>query len=559
MQQRRRRRNARTPLARVAVLAVIALLAGCAAIPGAGNVKVGLTDLEQAEQFYQFTPQSPTAQASQEDIVRGFVAAATSNADDYAVAREFLSTEYANQWDPYYGVLIDEGSRPYRAAGDTAGVLSLSATAKVDEAGQMLPVEPGPATDMRFEFTRIDGEWRIASAPSGIILDKSMFLAIWSSHQLYFVGTNEILVPVTRWFVAGAALATEIVGALVRGPSEHMRESLHSGFPAGAVLVTKAVPVLDGRARIDMSSEVLQASPQAIAELRQQLKLSLQSIPGVNGFDLLVEGTAMSELGGGIEPELVNEIAMPTGLIDGVFGAVSGGELTPMLGFADRVGELDPQAITLSIDGTQMAVLSEPGVTRLDAAGSALLDTRAKQIAPSIDVFGFLWTATRSGELQARGGDGVAIQVPAPWLDGRKVAAVRLAPDGARIAALVASEGGAQLLIAGVVRDDQGTPIRTTDEAATELWVTGDPLDFDWVGPTKFAVLSKGATATKVTSGGPGTFSTEQGSIPGGRQLTGGGAYAQLRVLGSEGDLYAPQNSGWQRGDYDIEVLAKRG
>ncbi|MHA3682910.1 LpqB family beta-propeller domain-containing protein [Leucobacter sp. HY1908] len=542
-----------------AVAALTTALAGCAAIPGAGKVEVGLTDLEQAEQYYQFTAAGPEIDASQEDVARGFVAAAVSSADNYAVAREFLANDYAAQWDPYYGVLVDEGARTFRADGDTAGVLSLSATAKIDAAGQMLPVEPGPATGMRFEFERVGGQWRISSAPSGIILDKSTFLSIWTEQQLYFVGASRVLVPQTRWFIARAALPTEVVTALVAGPTEGMRESFKSGFPAGTSLISKSVPVVDGRARIDMSPELLEANPQEIAAIRQQLKYSLQGIPGVNGFELLVEGTPLRERGGGIDPRQVKEVGVPAVLVDGELGELSAGEFVPMQGFADRVEALRPRAISLSLDGTRVAVLGDQGVTLLDVDSAELADGRAKQLAPSIDLFGYLWTATPKGQLLATGADGTPISIVTPWLEGLEVTAVRLAPDGARIAALVDSEHGAQLLLAGIVRDEAGAPVRTTDTAETAMWVTGDPVDFDWVGGARWAVLSRDSSTTKVTSGGPGRFDEAQGSVPGGVLVSGGGARPQLRVLSDSGELYAPQAAGWQRGDDEIELLAKRG
>lgn len=547
-------------MAVIAAMMLAAVTVGCATIPGSGHVEVGLTDLAQAEQFYQFTPAGPVLDASQEDVVRGFVAAATSSTDDYAVAREFLSTDYGAQWDPYYGVIVDEGGRAYRTDGGAAGVLSLSATSKIDSAGQMLPVEPGPATDVRFEFERVGGQWRISSAPSGIILDKSTFRAIWTDHQLYFVGSGEVLVPQTRWFIARAALATEIVGALVEGPSERMLESLHSGFPAGTTLISQSVPVVDGLARVDMSAELLDASPQALAEVQRQLKLSLQSIPGVSGFELLVEGTPLRDSGGGTEPQTVKEISVPAVLKDGELGTISAGEFSPVSAFANRLEELEPFAISLSPDSARAAVLNEHGVTMLDSEGSELADGRADQLAPSIDPFGFLWTATGAGQLRALGNDGITVQIPTPWLDGRDVTAVRLAPDGTRIAALVASEAGAQLLVAGVVRDDTGAPLRTSPDADVEMWIAGAPVDFDWVGPSRLSVLSQNSSTIKVTTGGPGRFSEAQGSVPGGVSVAGGGVRLQLRVLSSDGDLYAPQGgSGWQRNDHNIELLAKRG
>lgn len=542
---------------------LVAALIGCVAIPGEGKVQAGLTDLQQAEQPLQFNAPGPSQGASQEDLARGFVLAAASSADDYAVAREFLTADYARQWDPTYGVLIDEGARPFKADGEHAGVMSLAATSRVDAAGNMLPVEPGATTDLRFEFEQVAGQWRIASAPAGIILDKSTFMAIWSSHQLYFVGPGSILVPETRWFLSRATLATEIVGELIEGPSEIMREVLHSGFPIGSTLVSKSVPVVEGRAQIDMSSELLDASPKALSELRQQLKLSLQSVPGTNAFDLLVDGTPLRDQPG-TPPVLVTETSVPAVVVDGKLGTVSGSEFTPMGGAGDVIGELKPKAAAIANSGERIAVLNKQGVFTVDAEGqiSEVHDARPGLIAPSIDIFGYLWTATSRGELRAYAEDGTFTEFPAPWLNGRKVKTVRIAPDGSRIAALVESEFGAQVLLGGVLRDELNAPVQATAEADTVFWSEGSPIDLDWVGPVRLAMLSEGTgvgSSVRVTSGGPGLFVALQGSVQGGTTIAGGGARAQLRVATKSGELFSPLGGGWQRVEMQIDLLAKRG
>lgn len=549
---------------RIIALAAAALtLAGCTSIPTSGPVEVGLKDLKQVDQIYQYKPSGPIAGASQKDLVLGFVQAATSSVDDYATAREFLTSEYADQWDPNLGVLIDEGSRPYEADGEAAGILSLAAAAKVDASGDMLPVGPGPSMDMRFEFVRVGSEWRISSAPAGIILDSNTFTTIWSAHQLYFIGSGDVLVPETHWFLTRAALATEIIGALLEGPGERMREVVRSGFPPGTALATNSVPVVDGRARIDLTSNILEASPVALAEIRQQIKTSLQTVPGITGFDLYVEGTALRDTPSNEAdaPHLVTGAGNQAVLVGDELGTLVNGEFTPMQGFGQTLGELHPTAISLAPDDRAAAVLNDQGVSRVDDAGTTLVDGRSGLLEPGIDPQGFLWsTAVASPELLlAAAPGGNPVQVPAPWLKGRSPVAVRVSVDGSRVAALVASGDGSQVLVAGIVRDERGVPLRTTEEADTKLWASGAPLDLDWVGQLRFAALTKVGTAGKVTLGGIGLFGIEQTSVPGGAHISGGGGRTNLRVLGGDGDLFAPQGSGWQRSENDIEVLAKRG
>lgn len=547
----------------VAVAVLLFGLAGCNAIPGAGPVEVGLTDLKQVDQLVQFNPSGPVSGSSQEDLVRGFVQAATSSSDDYSVAREFLSTEYADQWDPYFGVLIDDGSRPYRDDGDTAGVLSLAAAANVDAQGLMLPAEPGPTTDMRFEFERAGDEWRISSAPSGIILDRSDFLAIWSSHELNFIGSDGLLVPETRWYLNRAALATEIVGGLLEGPGRRMQESVRSGFPAGISLVTGTVPIVDGHARVDLSGELLEAAPEALQEVIEQLSTSLKSVQGVTGFELLVDGASIHEGPTSARSELrpSADVTNPAVIIDGTLGLLVGGDFREISTLNSQVGELDPDAVTLSADATAAAVRHVGGVSRVTPDESTVVDDRAGLLEPSFDAFGVVWTvqSETAGQLRVSTQGGVESTVTAAWLADRDPVAVRLSPDGSQIAALVESADGSVVLVAGVVRDETGFPIRTTDEAVAQLWTTGSPVDFDWIDQTKFAALTNLGSASKVTTGGPGLFAQEQGSVPEGTQLSGGGLRSQLRVLGDGDDLFASQGSGWQRIANEIELLAKRG
>lgn len=543
--------------------ALTAVVAGCTAIPTSGPVQAGLRDLQQVDQVYQYKPLGPIAGASQEDLVRGFVLAATSSVDDYATAREFLTTEYSSQWDPYYGVLIDDGSRPYRADGDTAGVLSLSTLAKLDARGDMLPVGPGPSMEMRFEFERVGSDWRISSAPSGIILDANMFSTIWSSHQLYFVGSGNLLVPETRWFLTRTALVTEIVGALLGGPDERMREVVRSGFPSGTALATNAVPVVDGKARIDLTANVMDATPTAMAELREQLKASLQSVPGVTGIELLVEGTPLRPNPDDDipAPRPVLATHAPAVMIGEEFGTIVSGEFSPLPGFGASLHNYDPEAITLSADEQAAAVLSDTGVTRVDNQGAFLVDSRDGLLEPSIDPLGYIWTVDPADPavLLATAPDGSSTEVGAPWLAGRTPTAVRLSPDGSRVAAIVGEGDETLVLISGVIRDEGGVPLRTVADAEVKLWAAGTPLDLDWVGQLSFAVLTRVGSAGKVTIGGIGLFGIERTSVPGGVQLSGGGGRSALRVLGADGDLFAPQGAGWQRSEDEIEVLAKRG
>lgn len=548
---------------RVALAAgAVAVLASCAAIPGSGPVHVGLADLKQAERTVQFTVSGPVAGATQEDLVRGFMLAAASSTDDYSVAREFLTTTYASEWDPRYGVLVVEGSSPYRSDGEATGMLSLSVSAKVDADGSMLPAEPGRSTELRFEFEQQGGEWRISSAPAGIILNKDHFSLLWEAHQLAFLGPGGRMVPETRWFLSRASLASEIVGALIAGPGERLREVARSSIPPGVSLTNSAVPVVDGRARVDLTGEGL-GNPEAQQEILRQLKVSLQSVPGVTSVELLIDGVSVRE---DKEPPVGTVFSSSAvrlaGAIEGEFGLISSKGVEPVTDVSEAVQALAPNAVSLSRSTTVAAVRHAEGVSIVSAGAATLIDPRRDVLDPSVDDDLWTWTVARSAPelLRATSLTGEQLEFQVPWLEDETVEAVRIAPGGSLIAALVNTGEKSFVMVGGVMRHSDGTPSGITAEADIELWVNGAALDFDWIDQLRFVVLTQQSNAGKITGGGPGIFSFEQGSVLDAVHVSGGGTRAQLRVLSSDGMLYSPQGaSGWQRANSGVTLLAKRG
>lgn len=548
----------------VSVSGLLALsLAGCGTIPDSGPVMAGLSDLSQAEQQVLFNPSSPIPGATQEEIVKGFVSAASSATDDYAIAREYLAPDYVEQWDPAAGVFVDEGTRPYRETDEGVGILSLAASAAVSAEGVLTPVEPGPTTDVRFEFEEIGGEWRISSAPTGIILDRSTFTAVWSAHQLMFLSSDGRIVPETRWFLNGATMATQIVSELLAGPEPGMAGATRSGFPAGAALAANSVPVTDGVAHVDLAGDEVDA--EAVTDdMMRQLSASLQSVPGVSRFELLIDGAAVEteDVGRPDEQSPPSTTPEPPSVLrDGAFGAVDAEEVEPLPEVGDAIVNADPEAVTLSYDASAAAVRVGTTISWVTPEGIVEIDGRSGLLEPSVDPFGYVWTyATADPEnILATAPEQGSVELPADWLDGAEPVSVRLSPDGTRIAALVPEGDDSAVRVAGVEREEDGRPTAVTADGALQMWATGNPVDFDWVDDVRFAAMTRTGSAGKVTLGGPGQLDSDSGSVPGGESISSGGTRPLLRVLNDDGELFAPQGIGWQRQLDGVEVLSKRG
>lgn len=545
------------------VVAGLLALTGCQAIPSSGPVHEGLTNLEQAERQVLFDPHGPAKGASQEDIVQGFVVAASSGVDDYAVARQFLTPDYLRSWDPGAGVTVYEGSRPFVETDEDQGMLRLNVIATVDEHGSLSPATPGPRIDLPFEFEQVDGEWRISSAPTGILLDRSTFTAVWSMKSAYYLTADDKLVPESRWFLNRPTLTTQLVSELLLGPSEGMRSTLRTAFPSGTTMQNNSAPVAGGTVRIDLSPEVLGADAQALEQMRRQLAASLQAVAGVTHYEITVGGAPFEAGAVGLPEPSPGSVEQPGTviLVDNVLGTLLGGKIDPLPGIGERIGALGPTAVSLSADRKSAAVRTADGVSLVLENSVTLFDVRPGQLEPDLDRFGWVWSFSGAapGEalVSAPGQSPAQLALP---LGGGSPTAVRLSPSGSRIAMLVADGEQSAVLVAGVRRDESGRPVGISPDVSVQLWAPGSPVDLDWIDELRLVTLSRSSGTTKVTPGGVGQLQTEQGSISGAVKIGVGGRSNPLRVLDDAGHLFAPQGkTGWQRQQDGVQLLAKTG
>lgn len=559
------RRRWRARSAALLAALTIASLAACASIPTSGPVREGLQTLDQFESSIVFRPSGPSAGASQEEIVRGFVRAASSSAGDYEVARQFLTPRYAEQWDPWLGALVDEGTQQYAIAEEGVAVLSLRLAASVDASGRLTPAPPGGTTTVMFELVEHAGEWRISSAPTGIILDKGTFTEAWTARSVYFLSGDNRLVPETRWFLNRPTLSTQIVRELLAGPPEASADALHTAFPPGTVLLSESVPVVNGTAVIDLSAELFDAEPAETDLLKRQLAASLQPVPGVQRIELRVHGAVVDEVPVAIADETsASEQQYVTVLKDGEFGVAVADTVRPIAGLSELVVNLRPTAVTVAPDRKTAAVRHPGGVSWVSESAVVLIDGRQNLLEPSLDALGFVWVsgAGEPGTIMAAKPGGDVMNMTMPWLDGRTPVAARVSMGGSRLAVLVAEQDDSSVLVADIVRNELGEPIALSETASTQLWADGSPVDLDWIDENRFAALTETGllgTSRRITIGEVGKFSIDGGAVAGGSSISGGGSRALLRVLDDQHRLFQPQGSGWQVQQSEVELLAKVG
>lgn len=552
-------------LAAVAVVGAMLLVSGCQAIPVNGPVQVGLETLDQSQRGVVFNPQGPQDGATPEDIVRGFVRAASSSVGDYEVAREYLTPKYSGEWDPWLGVLVDSGAQTYAQQGESAATLTLNVQANVDAVGKLTTAPPGLTTTVRFEFEQVDGQWRIASAPAGIILDRETFNAVWVAKPLYFLTADERLVTDQRWFVNRPTLSTQMVRELLAGPAEVLKPAFRTAVPEGTTLLTESVPVVGGNATIDVSADLFDANPAQLEKVKLQIASTLQSVPEVQQFTLQVNGAEIARVPVAIAEESTQgELQQVMVLKDGVFGVVVDDKVSPVRGLSERITALRPTAVTLAQNRQSAAVQHAGGVSWVDANSTSLINSDTGLLAPSLDSLGYVWLFDPDSptEITASSITGKRIALSMPWLDGRTPVVARVSMNGDRVAVLVRDQGQSAVLVAPIVRNDRGEPIEFTPTAVVQLWASGAPVDLDWIDNTRFATLTESGllgASRRVTIGALGQFDIDSGAVQGGVDISGGGTRALLRVLDDGGRLYEPQGSRWQVQLTGVDLVARVG
>ncbi|PFG37631.1 sporulation and spore germination protein [Flavimobilis soli] len=484
--------RARRSVARGAVAAATALaaLAGCASIPTEGPVAQGDVVLTENDALF-LQVYGPTADATPEQIVRGFLSAQAAGVNEaFATAREFLTEGARQEWDPYGqvtvysgdlgltmasapsadGVADGAGPSTEQPAPDLAAVdqVVLSGPANiagvVDVAGQYVEASKDARQDVSFVLAKdAAGQWRIDEVADGVLVSQPNFASVYRSTPVYFLSPDlTTLVPELRWFPQ-RNIATNAVRALLAGPSEWMRDAVVSGAPAGTALSVEAVAIdAAGTASVDLTGPVLAADEDQRALLSAQLEATLQRISGVSDVALTVGGAALT-----VKPhsDLERDPAPDgpaLGVQAGTLVSLDGRQLSPVVGMPS-LAALDPTALAVRGD-VVVARLGEERLVRLSTAGEATdLLAEPGLVAPSVDRFGWVWTGSedRDGTLTAvRASDGTRMDLVVDWLAGQEVRRVKVSRDGARVAVLSAGPEGTQVEVAGIVRDASGSPQR---------------------------------------------------------------------------------------------------
>ncbi|MDQ3628502.1 MAG: LpqB family beta-propeller domain-containing protein [Actinomycetota bacterium] len=580
--------RSRARAAGITVLAVMLLTGACSEIPDSGPVVV--VEQSPVEESLQgrYVPAAPTDGDSPANVVDDFLEAMQPIPVGTDVARQYLTRDAAESWDPSQATVVYESAI---ALEEAPGLVQteLVEVARLDEQGAYYPRDQADERQsVRLRLEKQDGQWRIADLPDALYIDSSYFRTNYSSYSLFFFDlSGETLVPDPVHLPDGEQLGTRLVRSLLQGPTASAFQQLRTALPAPSSLEV-AVPVAAEAVAEVRLSGVQAPVPATQAEmLSAQLVWTLRQVPDLRGVRILVDDEPLDAGGAGevqglgqwdaYGPSSTSERESLYALQGSRLHTVIDGDLEPV---PAAVGERDQDLRSVILDGTvqQLWGVSGDG-TRVVSAGTGVGEEgqpveryRGSDLVPPV--------ITRGGTvLSVDRGDGGSTLVVIDEVD-RAPRTLSLGPLGAsRVVRFAVAPGGQRFLAVARVEGARlpGPPqlftgwLRYSADGAEILGVNGvrpvtvasaqlrDIRDAGWVDAATMAVLARadGPQVELIAVSVDGAVLIE-GEVPTEplpelldpvEIAVAGTADATLYARSADGTLWANDEGGWSQVD----------
>lgn len=581
------------PRALVACLgaAALTLLTGaCSGIPDSGPVVV-VDQAPVAEPLQgRYVPAAPTDGDSPANVVDDFLEAMQPVPVGTGVARQYLTRDAAQSWDPSQATVVYESALALEEVPGVVETLVVE-VARLDDQGAYEP--RGEADERQSVLWRLeqeDGQWRIADLPDALYIDSSYFRANYSTYSLFFFDrSGETLVADPVHLPGGEQLGTRLVRSLLQGPTASGFQQLRTTLPSGSSLEV-AVPVASEAVAEVRLTGVEAAIPATQAEmLSAQLVWTLRQVPGLRGVRILVDDEPL-EVGGAGEvqglgqwdaygPSTTSTRDSLYALQDSRLHTVVDGDLEPV---PSDLGEraLDLRSVVLD-DTVQLLWGVSGDGARLVSASTGVADDgqlveryRGSTLSqPTLTLGGSVLSVDRGADgsilVVLDDVESAARTVSLGPLRTSRISRFVVAPDGQRFLAIARAEGpgapGPPQLFTGWLRySADGTEvvgvlgIRPVTVASQQL---RDIRDAGWVDAATMAVLARAdgpqAELIAVSVDGAVLIEGEVPTEPLPELLdpvgiaAAGTTDATLYARSSDGTLWANDQDGWIQVDAD--------
>jgi hypothetical protein len=481
--------------------------------------------------FY-YSPASPVDGATETEILSGFISAGTAPQNDYAIAREFLDESIRATWNPNQELLIQRSTPKITFTDAGTALVEVEVSARIDANGRYETLPAGSTRVLEYEFTEQAGQVRIDRAPDVTMVIRPVFDVVFRSYSIYFLDkSRRTLVPELRWFPSNPATGTKLVNALLAGPSSWLEPAVISAIPSGTVLSTDAVTVQQETALVDLSARALVAGLSDRSLMKAQLVATLSQLPTITEVAISIERSAQDIPDSQVAPAVTTSgtlLAVGENGLEALSGANPDSFAQGLSFFSSR----SVSKLAASKTGDTLAALTESGVfeTALSAPGSSVeeVDPRSTLAGLEYDSLSYLWLAAGS-KVSVN-----SLPLQASWLAGLSIVDFSLSPEGSRVALVVSSGEGNQVLIAPVIRKDNGVPIELGAPISIGSEID-NPVRLSWFDSVTVAVVNDE----------PDVSSMALVSIGGTTRLIQGVAeVSSLVALGDGTNLYALKESG---------------
>lgn len=494
-------------MSRRAVLAAalgVLLVGGCGSIPTSGPVTRVADDKASVGSTVRYAPALPVPGASPQEIVLGYIDAMLAFPVSSGTASAFLTPSAAKSWRPLDGVRVY--SRPSVSApvadrstdvdggeetGDRVVVrMSSSQVARLDQQGRYTRMSGD--SDLTYGLQQVDGEWRIATPQSGMLVSSKYFGDYFRPFDIFmFDKPGRRLIPVPVYLAAGDQLATSLVASLARGLPDD--QATRTYVPKLSTL-RPSVPISGGVADVQFDEEFRTTSESTRDHLSAQIIWTLRQVPGIEGVRLSGGATVLTRNGLPVQP--IGSW--------GAFGPSTSGAHAYAIS-DDKVVQLDDDRIApltgqwgKDARGAVRIAVSDSGVAGVLAGRSSVRVTNRagttprtfsgnQLVTPRWDRDGALWLVDRvGGATRVRlVNDDVITTLPIGALAGRNVTTFTLSPGGSRYA--VTADGG--IYVGQIERSGENQVVRLADPQPLAV-DAATPSSAVWVTDTQLAYLA---------------------------------------------------------------------
>jgi hypothetical protein len=470
---------------------------------------------------------------SPEGIVNGFLTASASFANRQQVAREYLTPKASREWNPSWSATVYSNGptvtqTAFPAKDQATVTVSGNVQANLSGYGSYaVPQAKAQGVAPTFDLVKLNGQWRISSAPQELLLTSDVFKDDYQLKNLYFFDPNSKFLVPDPVYVPLQATPSDLMNGLVHDliappPDWLSRGATKTAFPPGTTALGD-VTLAGLTATVNLGGAIAKASAPVMEQVSSQLYWTLvgsgQGAPPVQSVQVDLNNKPWIPQDSGDNPvQHVPQYNPPTGASSVFYYLDTAGNLwdhDATQGKAGKVGRIGTgfSQIAVSPDHRFIAALRAGSVFIGPVGGKLAKRDGAGYTTMSWDPADDLWATTGDQIVMLRGAADPAQplgqQVPASVVTctadecnpvGGQYSSLRVAPDGVRMALII---DGTELYFGAIVSQPGGRAGQGTIKIVlSPFYVTTSASNtFDavtWYGPDNV-----------ITLGGPGSALTE--------------------------------------------------